>query len=88
MIQPLRRIAYHLRGKLEKKLDELVQQDIIEKVDKASPWVSPVVVLHKRNDIRYVWTLKKQTKLSCVSDTLYLLLKKLCKILIKVLFSN
>ncbi|XP_062573154.1 uncharacterized protein LOC134235087 [Saccostrea cucullata] len=33
VIQPFRRIAYHLREKLEHKLDELVSQDIIEKVD-------------------------------------------------------
>eukprot|EP00105_Crassostrea_gigas_P017139 XP_011434799.1 PREDICTED: uncharacterized protein LOC105333494 [Crassostrea gigas] len=43
VVQPLRRIAYHLRGK--KKLDELVQLDIIEKVEASSPWVSPVVAV-------------------------------------------
>lgn len=59
VVQPLRRIAYHLREKLEKKLDELVQQDFIEKVDAPSPWVSPVVVVPKRNDIRLCVDMRK-----------------------------
>lgn len=57
VVQPLRRIAYHLREKLEKKLDELVQQDIIEKVESPSHWVSPVVP--KRNDIRLCVDMRK-----------------------------
>ena len=52
VIHPLRRIPYHLRDKLERKLDELVAQDIIEKVNEPSPWISPVVVVPKKNDIR------------------------------------
>ena len=52
VIQPVRRIAYHLRDKLELKLNELISQDIIEKVEEPSLWVSPVVVVPKRNDIR------------------------------------
>ena len=52
VIQPLRRIPYHLRDKLERKLDELVAQDIIEKVNEPSFWISPVVVVPKKNDIR------------------------------------
>ena len=52
VIQPVRRVAYHLRDKLELKLYELVSQDIIEKVEEPSLWVSPVVVVPKKNDIR------------------------------------
>lgn len=59
VVQPLTRIAYHLREKLEKKLDELVQQDILEKVDAPSPWVSPVVVVPKRNDIQLWGDIRK-----------------------------
>ena len=52
VIQPVRRAAYRLRDKLELKLDELVSQDIIEKVEEPSLWISPVVVVPKKNDIR------------------------------------
>ncbi|XP_063418425.1 uncharacterized protein LOC134701188 [Mytilus trossulus] len=53
VIQPLRRIPYHLRGKLEEKLNELVEQDIIEAVNGPSQWTSPIVVVPKKNgDIR------------------------------------
>ena len=41
VVQPIRRIPYHLREKLEKKLREREQYDIIEKVDGPSRWVSP-----------------------------------------------
>ena len=50
VVQLIRRIPYHLREKLEKKLRELEQYDIIEKVDGPSKWVSPVVVIPKKND--------------------------------------
>jgi hypothetical protein len=50
VVQQIRRILYHLREKLEKKLRELEQYDIIEKVDGPSKWVSPVVVIPKKND--------------------------------------
>ena len=50
VVQQIRRILYHLREKLEKKLRELEQYDIIEKVDGPSKWVSPVVVIPKKDD--------------------------------------
>ena len=51
--QPLRRPAFSLREKIEKKLDELLQEDIIEKVEGPTPWVNPVVVVPKPNgDVR------------------------------------
>ena len=51
--QPIRPVPYHLRYKLSDKLDELVELDIIEKVNGSSSWVSPVVVVPKPSgDIR------------------------------------
>jgi len=48
--QPCRRIPYSLRGKLEKKLEQLVEMDIIEKVEGPTPCVSPIVIVPKKND--------------------------------------
>ena len=51
--QSLRRPAFSLREKIEKKLEELLQEDIIEKVEGPTPWVNPVVVVPKPNgDVR------------------------------------
>ncbi|XP_060076193.1 uncharacterized protein K02A2.6-like [Ylistrum balloti] len=51
--QPMYRIPYSLREKVGAKLDELEDQDIIEKVNDPTPWVSPVIVVPKPNgDIR------------------------------------
>ena len=51
--QPLRRPSFSLREKIEKKLDELLQEDIIEKVEGPTPWENPVVVVPKPNgDVR------------------------------------
>lgn len=47
--QPLRRPAFDLREKIEKKLDELLHEDIIERVGGPTPWVNPVVVVPKPN---------------------------------------
>ena len=49
--QPMRCVPYHLRDKLSKKLDELLELDIIEEVSGPSSWVSPVVVIPKGDDI-------------------------------------
>ena len=45
--QATRRIPFGLRGKLEEKLDELVEKDVIETVEGPTPWVSPAVVIPK-----------------------------------------
>ena len=47
--QPLRRPAFSLREKIEMKLDELLHEDIIDRVDGPTPWVNPVVVVPKPN---------------------------------------
>ncbi|XP_052809097.1 uncharacterized protein K02A2.6-like [Mya arenaria] len=52
VVQPLRRVPYGLREKLEKKIDELEELDIIEKVNTTSKWVNPIVVVPKKHDIR------------------------------------
>jgi hypothetical protein len=49
VIQPIRRIPFLLREKLDRKLEELQQFDIIEKVESPSIWVSPIVVIPKKN---------------------------------------
>ena len=52
VVQALRRVPYGLREKLEKKIDELEELDIIEKVNTTSKWVNPIVVVPKKDDIR------------------------------------
>lgn len=47
VIQPYRRIPIALEHIVDKKIQELEAQDIIEKVNKPSTWVSPVVVVEK-----------------------------------------
>ena len=45
--QHTRRVPFSLREKVERKLRELEQMDIIEKVQGQTPWVSPIVVVTK-----------------------------------------
>ena len=59
VVQPLRRVPYSLREKLEKKLDELESLDIIEKVNTTSKWVNPIVVVPKGEDIRLCVDMRK-----------------------------
>ena len=50
-IQPValrhRRIAFHLRPKVEAELKKLEEAAIIEKVEGPTPWVSPILVTRK-----------------------------------------
>ena len=53
-IQPVaqrhRRIPFHLRSKVEKEVNKLLESDIIEKVEGTpTPWVSPIVTPPKKN---------------------------------------
>ena len=51
--QPVRRIPFAMREKVEVKLQELLELDIIEPVEGQSSWVSPVVITPKQSgDIR------------------------------------
>ena len=47
--QPLRRTPFNLRKKVEAKIEELIDMDIIEHVNGPTPWVNPVVIVPKSN---------------------------------------
>ena len=48
-----RRIPFSLRSKVQAKIEELLELDVIEKVDGPTPWVSPICVVPKSDgDIR------------------------------------
>ena len=48
--QPARRVPFHIRKALDKALDDLEDNDIIEPAIGATPWVSPLVVFPKPNN--------------------------------------
>jgi len=52
--QHVRKIPFGLRGKVDKKLDELLELDVIEEVPEGpSEWISPLMVVPKGNgDVR------------------------------------
>lgn len=51
--QPYRRAPFAMEDKIAKKLQYLLDQDIIERVEESSPWVSPIVPILKANgDVR------------------------------------
>ena len=47
--QHTRKVPFSLIEKVEKKLQELEQMDIIWKVQGPTPWVSPIVVVPKQS---------------------------------------
>ena len=47
--QPHRRIPYHIRKDVENELKRLEDDDIIEKTDGPTPWISPIVVVPKKS---------------------------------------
>jgi hypothetical protein len=49
--QPQRRIPYHIRNKVEDALKALEKEDVIERVpeNEATPWVSPIVEVPKKD---------------------------------------
>ena len=60
--QHLRRVPFHIRQKIESKIDELLKLDIIEPVSEASPWVSALLAIPKPktvNDVRIVVDMRK-----------------------------
>ena len=51
--QQARRIPFHFRKQVEKELDHLESLGIIEDVEGPTPWVSPLVIIPKKNgDVR------------------------------------
>lgn len=50
--QPYRRVPVALEDAVDKKIDELLEQGIIEAVNGPSKWISPVVVVPKGDDVR------------------------------------
>ncbi|XP_062533293.1 uncharacterized protein K02A2.6-like isoform X1 [Armigeres subalbatus] len=50
VVQPYRRIPVALEKMVDKKLDELLDQGIIEPVNEPAKWISPVVVVPKGDD--------------------------------------
>lgn len=52
MTQPYRRVPVALEEAVDKKIDELLKQGIIEVVNGPSKWISPVVVVPKENYVR------------------------------------
>jgi len=47
VVQPHRRIPFHIRKQVDIELKRLEDMDIIEKVDGPTDWVSPIVVAPK-----------------------------------------
>lgn len=52
IMQSYRRVPVALEEAVDKKIEELLKQGIIEPVDGPSKWVSPVVIIPKENDVR------------------------------------
>jgi hypothetical protein len=51
--QPNRRKPFKIRQQFKKKIKQLLDADVIDKVEGSPPWVSPLVVIPKSNgDIR------------------------------------
>ena len=64
--EPHRRIPYHLRKKVAEAIQQLEQDDIIEKVPdtQATPWISPIVTVPKKdgNSVRICVDMRKANK--------------------------
>ncbi len=50
--QKHRSIPFHIKKGVEKELQRLLELDIIEKVEGPTPWVSPIVVVPKKDGVR------------------------------------
>lgn len=50
VMQPHRRVLFHVRKRIEAELQCLEELDIIKKVDGPTPWVSPIVPVPKPKD--------------------------------------
>ena len=53
VVQKMRRIPFSLKDKVTAKVNELLENDIIKRVERPTTWISPVVVAPKLSgDIR------------------------------------
>ena len=52
VVQPTRRIPFHIGKQVEQEINYLIKQDIIEKVpdNKATPWISQIVAVPKKDN--------------------------------------
>ena len=60
--QPHRRIPFHVRKDVEKELEIMKANNLIEEVDGPTPWVSPIVVAPKPkspNEVRICVDMRK-----------------------------
>ncbi|XP_064629303.1 uncharacterized protein K02A2.6-like [Lineus longissimus] len=58
--QPVRRTPFGLRKRVESKIRELIEQDVIEPVEEPTPWVSPIVVVPKSSgDVRLCMDMRR-----------------------------
>ena len=48
--QPHHRTPFHSRKKLKAELERLEREDIIERTNGPTPWVSPIVIVPKPNN--------------------------------------
>jgi len=61
--QPVRRIPIAIESKVENKLMEALESDIIERVEGPSPWISPMVIVFKPDgDIRICIDMRRANK--------------------------
>jgi len=62
--QKPRRTPFHLRKKVEKEINKMLQDDIIEEVrNEATPWISPIVTPPKKNgDVRVCVDMRQANK--------------------------
>ena len=62
--QHLRRIPFHVRKKIEQKIQQLEELDIIEKVpeSESTSWVSPIIAIPKGSDVRMVVDMRHANK--------------------------
>ena len=54
VIQPPRRIPFSARAVVEEKLKNLEKQDIIEKIDELTVWLSPIHIVKQLDKVRMV----------------------------------
>ncbi|KAK7099318.1 hypothetical protein V1264_003469 [Littorina saxatilis] len=57
-----RRIPFHVRKDVEAELNRLEKLDIIEKIEGPTPWVSPVVVVPKKQGVRLCIDMREANK--------------------------